>query len=258
MEEEEVMDNNPDFISDADMDKYTSQQDFISDADMKAGKTGSGTTEDPYKLIGNKVVPEEEGLGVSPIGGDIIGGAIGGKLVGTGIDATAKLFRKVRFGGKHGDSPLNVISNVEALLPGSSVAGARKGVAGIDNILGNIDKHKYMGIATGPASQNVTETVVRRAAKGTPTMNTGGDLLGTAYKLSEYALGRNSPYSQELARQAVEISKTNGSSIDDAFALVLDAWRKKAGGKTLGEEITSRGTGIGAATGALLGGSTAN
>ncbi len=52
------------------------------------GKTGSGTTEDPYKLSGEVNVPEEKGLGISPMGEMVAGGAVGGaigKLLGYGV-----------------------------------------------------------------------------------------------------------------------------------------------------------------------------
>jgi len=187
------------------------------------------------------------------VGDAATGGAVG-KLLGAGIDTGASLLKKTRIGGEAGDSILNVLSNAEAaIIPGKTVAGARKGVAGVDNIIGDITSNKYQGINNVQTNTGISEALVRRGLSGTPNAALSSDIGGTIMKLVERVTGGNSPYTQELASQVVEVAKTTGKSIDESLSLVMRAWRDKAGGKTVGEELTSRIAPTGAAVGALLG-----
>ncbi len=208
MEEEKVMADNPDFISDADMAKFNATTpDFISDADMnKPSRTGEGTSDSPYKLSGEVNVPEEKGLGYGVIE-DTLAGGLAAPIVNKGVSAVARLFA------------------------GSNQA-AKQGVRGIEKIADDVvagrryNKNPTPEIKYPPG--NISEEVVSRASQNAP--NVGSNTLFSLAKLEslfQKAIGANTPHSKELAAQANSLMRS-GYTADDALALTLQAWRKRA------------------------------
>ncbi len=207
-------------------------------------RTGSGTDTDPYKLSGNIDVPEEEGLGVSPLASELLGGRTGAaaaKLLGKGYDA----------------AKLGIFN---------------RGVDKLDDLAGaaattknRVDKFRKTGgeVIDGKAQYNTARDKLFQANPKVSGSNIDVPKPAVMGVITD-VLGKLSPRAAKMvdtywARLSSPISKDASARLlsDTTKKLQAEGYSDKAIDKFLNmraNKVSGTGGNIGAATGTLLGG----
>ncbi len=225
-------------------------------------KTGEGTTEDPYKLYGDITVPEEEGLGVSPVAMEILGGRTG-NLVGKYADDLLGALPKHLLGSsqKYADKVGDSISGLRDKARSTFTEGnkllsegkASKAEKLFSKTRKTIDKaDTYQSGLDNPAP------IVVKSLKKIPVI---GKYIGTKYDkyIGEAVTDMLSPISGKAAMTSrynlgQRIIKNTKMSEVDAIRFVEAIWKEREAVL----KASRVGQATGTATGALLGGNTAN
>lgn len=231
-------------------------------------RTGSGTDDNPYKLTGPEYsIPDEEGLGVSPMAELVLGGATG-KLLGRGFDNAVDGLRAMK-GSRalaYGDDTVEMANRALKTDSADDVFRFSQPRTWGGNSYGNTPTI----IATKPgaiAEEGLSLPAVKRVLDKRNSIVTGEDVipvLSTANKLTDgkipgvAAAGRAvdkifGPVSKGLAHsdKTTYVTKAmdKGYSMGDALKMYADNISKRS---ILGSS-TGTVTGV-SATEVLLGG----
>ncbi len=235
-------------------DQYLDNPDTFN---TTSSRTGSGSKEDPYTLTGEVDVPQEEGLGVSPVASQILGGATGkyaGKFVDDLLGKLPEhlLGKSQKYAGnKLNDIRENVYKSTESsgeaidMLRSGKARAAEKLFAKSGNSLRKASKMKS-------GLDNPMPITVKALSK-IPVV---GKYMGTKYNkyIGEAVTDMLSPISGKAAMTSrynlgQKIMKDSGMSEVDAVNFVEAIWKER-------EAIlkaSNVGSKLGTATGALLG-----